>query len=191
MLYPEPLPSNLVVFLTYNNFPQLWCPEGEYSPFGQVGCHEASCGQSPAKLVSSLSRDGAAELNMCHVSHVPPRMCCQAEWQCLAPSWGYVLCQPSATMALARQTPMTSCCTGVLAAAAHHAPQSGVISAWKVPRALCPPLLGTRVTALYALHDICHAHHHLRGRRLPWGVITPVLQVRYQARPDLAQILCD
>lgn len=50
MLYPEPLPSNIVVFLTYSNFPQLWCPEGEYSQFGQVGCHEAIGGQNPANI---------------------------------------------------------------------------------------------------------------------------------------------
>ena len=36
-MYPEPLPSNIVVFITYNNFPQLWCAPGEYSLYGQVG----------------------------------------------------------------------------------------------------------------------------------------------------------
>ena len=35
-MYPQPLPSNIVVFITYNNFPQLWCAPGEYSLYGQV-----------------------------------------------------------------------------------------------------------------------------------------------------------
>lgn len=36
ILYPEPLPSNIVVFINYNNFPQLWCGPGEYSLYGEV-----------------------------------------------------------------------------------------------------------------------------------------------------------
>lgn len=35
-LYPQPLPSNIVVFIGYDSFPQLWCAPGEYSLFGQV-----------------------------------------------------------------------------------------------------------------------------------------------------------
>ncbi len=34
--YPQPLPSNIVVFISYDEFPQLWCAPGEYSLFGQV-----------------------------------------------------------------------------------------------------------------------------------------------------------
>ena len=34
--YPQPLPSNIVVFINYDEFPQLWCAPGEYSLFGQV-----------------------------------------------------------------------------------------------------------------------------------------------------------
>ena len=35
-LYPQPLPSNILVFISYDEFPQLWCAPGEYSLFGQV-----------------------------------------------------------------------------------------------------------------------------------------------------------
>ena len=49
-MYPEPLPSNIVVFITYNNFPQLWCAPGEYSLYGQV-----SLPPSRASMASYIS----------------------------------------------------------------------------------------------------------------------------------------
>ena len=37
-LQPQPVPSTLIIFSSYQLFPQLWCPAGEYSVFGQVSC---------------------------------------------------------------------------------------------------------------------------------------------------------
>ncbi len=36
VLFPEPLPSNIVTLARYHPYPQLWCPAGQYSVYGQV-----------------------------------------------------------------------------------------------------------------------------------------------------------
>ncbi len=35
-LQPQPLPSSLIIFTNYSLFPQLWCPAGQYSVYGQA-----------------------------------------------------------------------------------------------------------------------------------------------------------
>ena len=36
LLFPQPLPSNILTFARYNRYPRLWCPAGQYSVYGQV-----------------------------------------------------------------------------------------------------------------------------------------------------------
>ncbi len=36
LLSPELLPSNIVTFAQYNNYPRLWCSAGQYSVYGRA-----------------------------------------------------------------------------------------------------------------------------------------------------------
>ena len=64
-LYPEPLPSSIIMFSSYQTFPQLWCRPGQYSVFGQacpgLPCYRDSHVPCPAST-SCWKRQGRHQI---------------------------------------------------------------------------------------------------------------------------------